>query len=195
MRALRTFRDLVRWVRADAVSRGVPNIARGVVFDPVFRFTVYLRFNEWLVNRGSSLAVRAVPTLVFRRLSVRLGFSVPPNVFGPGLAIVHYGTLIVSPDTRVGKNCRIHADVNIGGAVGFMDPAAAALAAPVIGDDCYIGPGAKIYGAIRIGNSCVIGANSVVNKSFDNDCVTIAGVPAKIIKHAGSDGMLFRGAS
>lgn len=54
------------------------------------------------------------------------------------------------------------------------------MGVPVIGDNCYIGPGAKLFGDIRIGNNVAIGANSVVNKSFE-DNVTIAGVPAKIV--------------
>lgn len=51
----------------------------------------------------------------------------------------------------------------------------------MIGNNCVIYPGAKIFGKITIGDNCIIGANAVVNKSFPNDCV-IGGVPAKIIK-------------
>ena len=54
--------------------------------------------------------------------------------------------------------------------------------APVIGDNVYIGPGAKIFGDITIGNNVSIGANAVVNRSFP-DNVIIAGVPAKVIKN------------
>jgi serine O-acetyltransferase len=56
-------------------------------------------------------------------------------------------------------------------------------AVPVIGDNCYIGPGAKLYGGIILGDNVAIGANSVVNKSFEGDCV-IAGVPAKVISNS-----------
>ena len=56
---------------------------------------------------------------------------------------------------------------------------------PIIGDNCFIGPGAKLFGRISIGNNVAIGANSVVNKSFP-DNVTIAGVPAKIVNHKGT---------
>jgi len=69
--------------------------------------------------------------------------------------------------------------VNIGTIPGSLD------SAPIIGDNIYIGPGAKLYGKITIPNGCVIGANSVVNKSFEEENVCIAGVPAKIIKHIG----------
>lgn len=111
----------------------------------------------------------------FRKNSVNLGFSIPINVFGPGLAIVHYGTIVVNPNAKIGSNCRIHADTNIGASGG-------SLKAPKIGNNVYIGPGAKIYGDIEIGNNIAIGANSTVNKSFLHDNSLIAGSPAKKIK-------------
>jgi serine O-acetyltransferase len=107
---------------------------------------------------------------------MRLGLSIPLNVFGPGLSIAHYGTIVVNRNAKVGKNCRIHVSVNIGEGKGEV---------PIIGDNVYIGPGAKIYGGITIGNNVTIGANAVVNKSFP-DNVTIAGIPAKVIADKGS---------
>ena len=62
------------------------------------------------------------------------------------------------------------ADVCIGSTSGINQAA-------IIGDNIYIGAGAKIIGDIRIGNDVCIGANSVVTKSFV-DTGTIAGVPA-----------------
>ena len=103
--------------------------------------------------------------------------------------------LIINPRSKIGKNCRIHAGVNIGGAGGFVnkfDPDK--IYAPILGDNCYIGPGAKLFGGIIIGANCVIGANSVVNKSFDKNGVTIAGVPAKIVSEKNSEGLLIYGA-
>ena len=52
---------------------------------------------------------------------------------------------------------------------------------PVIGDCVYIGPGSKLFGGIKIADNIMIGANAVVNKSFEDDSVIIAGVPAKIV--------------
>ncbi len=111
----------------------------------------------------------------FKKLSLKLGFSIPINVFGPGLAIVHYGTIVINSNTKVGKNCRIHACTNIGASGGKPE-------APQIGDNVYIGPGAKIYGDIELGNNIAISANAVVNKSFKKDNILLAGNPAKIIK-------------
>lgn len=187
--------DLWSYIKADGKSRGVGSLPLAYLVDPVFRFTVLLRINEYLINTNHSRLTRAVPHLLFKRLSIRLGFSVALNVFGPGLAIVHYGLLVVNPSARVGKNCRVHAGVNIGGAAGLVKEGDTTLRAPRIGDDCYIGPGAKIFGGVVIGHSCVIGANAVVNKSFDVSGVTIAGVPARIVSHSSSDGKVKLGAA
>lgn len=51
----------------------------------------------------------------------------------------------------------------------------------VICDNVWIGDGVVILPNVRIGHSCIIGANSVLTKSFPDNCI-IAGVPAKIIK-------------
>ena len=50
--------------------------------------------------------------------------------------------------------------------------------APVIGNDCFISPGAKIVGSVVIGNNVIIGANAVVTKSFPEGNCTLVGVPA-----------------
>jgi serine O-acetyltransferase len=64
---------------------------------------------------------------------------------------------------------------------------------PRIGDNCYLGPGAKLFGAIVIGDNTVIGANAVVNKSFPNGNVTLGGVPARIISEKSTAGLFVLG--
>ena len=41
------------------------------------------------------------------------------------------------------------------------------------------GPGAKLFGDIEIGPNTAIGANSVVNTSFPEGFMTVAGAPAR----------------
>ena len=60
----------------------------------------------------------------------------------------------------------------------------------VIGDNVYIGPGAKLFGPIQIGDNTVIGANAVVNKSFKEGNCTIVGVPAEIISMNTSENLI-----
>lgn len=51
----------------------------------------------------------------------------------------------------------------------------------LIGDNVWIGEGVVVLPNVSIGKNCIIGANSVVTKSFQDNCV-IAGNPAKLIR-------------
>ncbi|MDD5717338.1 MAG: DapH/DapD/GlmU-related protein [Sulfuricurvum sp.] len=54
--------------------------------------------------------------------------------------------------------------------------------APVtIGDNVWIGAGARIIGPVTIGNNVVIAANAVVNKDVESNTI-VGGVPAKVLK-------------
>lgn len=56
------------------------------------------------------------------------------------------------------------------------------VASPVtIGRGCWIGEKVSIMPGVVLGNKCVVGANSVVTKSFPDYCI-IGGIPARIIK-------------
>lgn len=50
-----------------------------------------------------------------------------------------------------------------------------------IGNNCFLGGGARILPGLRIGNNCIVGAGSVVTKDVPNNCI-VAGNPAKIIR-------------
>jgi len=138
------------------------------------RFQRRLRKIEYLNNVKKGNVIFRVYQLfleiINHRLAVKLGFSIPKNVFGAGLCIVHYGTIVVSPLAVIGENCRIHPSTSIGDYNGV----------PTIGKNVYIGPGAKLFGGIKIGDNVTIGANAVVNHDVPNN-VTVGGVPAKII--------------
>lgn len=156
--------------------------------DLIWTFQKLLRLHEYHLNCNRGVMGLFTKYLVhyrFRVLSVRLGYTIPPNVFGPGLSIAHRGTIVINSNARIGNNCRIHIDVNIG-AVGKSSQA------PMIGNNVYIGPGAKIFGDIKIGNNSLIGANAVVNKSFEEGNVVIGGVPAKVIGVSNVDDHLIR---
>lgn len=110
---------------------------------------------------------------------ILLGFSIPINVIEEGLCLYHYGYVVISRHAKIGKWCSIHSGVNIGQNWTADDT-------PEIGDYCFISPGAKLFGRIKLGNRIVIGANAVVNRSFEEDNITIAGIPAKKVKDTGN---------
>ncbi len=152
--------------------------------DRRFKFYKSLRLTEYYTNCRKDLPGRLIAKLLRLRhthLCDQYGWTIPINVFGEGLAIVHVGTIVVSGSARVGKNCRIHVCTNIGHA-----PCKEGDGAPTLGDNVYIGPGAKLYGAIHIGDHTAIGANAVVNSSFPEGNCAIGGVPARKISDKGS---------
>ena len=53
----------------------------------------------------------------------------------------------------------------------------------IAGDNLVMGIGSTLVGKIVLGNQVVVGAGAVVTKSFEEDHITIAGIPAKIISH------------
>lgn len=111
------------------------------------------------------------------RLGAKLGFIISAGCFGEGLKIEHYGSVIVNPKARIGKNCIIHGNCCIGSKGGYPDDS------PVIGDNVDIGQFAQILGGVRIADGVRIGAGAVVVNDIPEPGVTVAGVPARIIIH------------
>ena len=50
-----------------------------------------------------------------------------------------------------------------------------------IGRNCWLGNGAVVVAGVTLGDHVIVGANSVVTKSFPSN-VLIAGAPARIIR-------------
>jgi serine O-acetyltransferase len=179
--------DLKRFLDADRRSLGVAKRRNWLMINEIVVFQVRLRRLEYAINCNRNPFTLLLRRFLYKRIAVKLGFSISPNTIGPGLSIAHRGTIVVNGGARIGANCRIHTGVNIGTEAGKDD------AAPTIGDNCYIAPGAKIFGSIQIGPNTVIGANAVVNKSFPEGGQTIGGVPAKVISSKSSKGYLIEG--
>lgn len=109
------------------------------------------------------------------RLGSRLGFIISAGCFAEGLQIEHYGSIIVNPKARIGRNCKIHGNCCIGSTGGYPDDS------PIIGDNVDIGQGAQILGGIRIADGVKIGAGTVVVKDILEPGVTVVGVPGRIV--------------
>ena len=147
----------------------------------LYRYVKLMRKCEFYNNCSKNIFAIMWLKYRFKKVSERYGFSIGINTFGPGLKIIHKGTILVNPKAKIGANCRLNADVVIGTQFATNDKC------PTIGNNCFIAPGAKIIGQLKIGNDCLIGANAVVTKDVP-DNVTVGSVPFRIIKESGTRG-------
>ena len=175
---IKTKQDYKMYLLQDALALSETTRKRPRFFtDYIWRFQRILRKCEYQKTYTGLKKLLCMPLIIFNkirfnRMAVLLGFSIPLGIFEEGLSIAHYGNIVVSTEAKVGKNCRIHEGVNIGATNGSDK-------APVIGNNVFIGTGAKIIGDITVADDVAIGANAVVVKSITEPGTTWAGVPAK----------------
>lgn len=100
-------------------------------------------------------------------------FQMPGNYFQAIDAhlTIGKGTWIASNIGLITSNHAIH-NPKVRGKAGDIN----------IGENCWIGMNSVILPGVTLGNHTIVGAGSVVTKSFEGNCV-IAGNPAKIIRH------------
>lgn len=91
-----------------------------------------------------------------------------------------YQGINISGDAVIGKNCVIFQQVTIGSDT-LID--SSSFGSPIIGNNCYIGAGAKIIGKVSVGDNCRIGANAVVYKDVPPNSTVVSGGGMRVITH------------
>jgi serine O-acetyltransferase len=107
------------------------------------------------------------------------GVDMSGTEIGPGLFLSHGQGTILSAE-RIGANLQVHQGVTVG-----WDYRGDRR--PIIGDDVFIGAGAKILGAVTVGDGARIGANAVVVNDVPAGA-TAVGIPARCIVGPGAGG-------
>ena len=115
--------------------------------------------------------------LLFQMLSKRysiccsvLNVTLPISTkIGEGLIFPHAFPLVINPEAIIGKNCIIHPCVLIGRDRGKDG-------APIIGDNVFIGHGAKVIGNPHIGDWTFISPAAIITKDIPKGCLVGAGV-------------------
>lgn len=98
--------------------------------------------------------------------------------FGPGFVIIHSDGIVINGKVRGGSNVHLEHQVTIG------DNGAGS--SPVLGNDIYIGAGAKVIGPVAIGDGARVGANAVVVHDVQPE-TTVVGIPAKPVRRRGGE--------
>ena len=92
--------------------------------------------------------------------------------FGPGFVLIHATGVVINGGVRGGSNVKLEHQVTIG---------AERRQSPVLGDDLFVGAGAKIIGSVTIGTGARVGANAVVVKDVPPHS-TVVGIPARVVR-------------
>lgn len=122
---------------------------------------------------------------IFRFYSIFVGIEIHATAdIGKGMYIGHFGDIHIGP-VKMGEFCNISQGVTIG--MGRMETDRFGI--PTLGDNVYIGPGAKIFGNIVIGSNVSIGANAVVSKDIPDNAIVV-GNPGRIIGYQNKNIMI-----
>ena len=151
---------------------------------PGFHAVLVYRFGNWALGQRALVRMPLNIVYQFLNLLVRIcwGIEIPRAAsIGPGLYIAHLGGICVSRRAVIGRNCALSQQVTIGAA-----GEGARFGAPVIGDDVYIAPGARLYGRIRVGNNVKIGPNTVVGEDIPDNAVVALDPGYRIVSYRGN---------
>ena len=186
---IRNKKELLYYLSEDAKANSRKSTKPYLFGDEIWKYIRTMRLLDYsLHNRTFFNTLRATYyRLKLHRQSIRLGFSISYLAdIGPGFSIAHYGTIVISGNAKIGKNFRIQENTCIGATNGSNDAA-------IIGDNVFIGTGAKIIGKVSIANDVAIGANAVVVKSIEEPGTTWGGVPSRKLSNNDSHSNLAKG--
>ncbi|MCE9613194.1 MAG: serine acetyltransferase [Lentisphaerae bacterium] len=164
-------------VRAKAIwlygSGGAKHVLKALLTDGTFAMLMYR------MMQASQRAHLAPLAMIFNKLNGFFGRCIIGRGadFGPEFVLIHSYGVVINSAVRGGRGIKLEHLVTIG---------AERQAAPVLGDDVFVGAGAKIIGAVRIGSRTRLGANAVVNRDVPDDA-TAVGIPARIIERGAPD--------
>lgn len=154
--------------------------------DPAYWTMAVYRFGRWAMEARAP--VKPMASKVYGGLRLALELVTHNTIhreakIGEGFTLLHGGSVHIHPGSVIGERVTIMHEVTLG---TNTNPQRTDNGAPVIGDDVFIGAGAKILGPVRIGDGAVIAANSLVLADVPAGA-TAAGVPARILRFNGRD--------
>ncbi|MBI2760608.1 MAG: serine acetyltransferase [Chloroflexi bacterium] len=143
-------------------------IAFGLPFKSRILAVILFRLKQWFRQRHVPVLPAVCDRLAILGWNVAIGNH---TEIGAGLYLPH-GNVVIDGIVTIGRHCVIAPWVTIG--------VNGTVAGPTIGDNVFIGTGAKILGGIHIGDNVRIGANAVVLDDVPSGA-TVVGIPARVV--------------
>lgn len=138
------------------------------------------RLNRWRVP--------LVPRLISQISRFFTGIEIHPGAkIGRRFFIDHGMGVVIGETAEIGDDVLLYQGVTLGGTGNETGKRH-----PTLGSRIVVGTGAKILGSIRIGNDVRIGAGSVVVQPVP-DHSTVVGIPGRVVRTRGQDGVLEHG--
>jgi serine O-acetyltransferase len=130
----------------------------------IFRFGKRVQGIRFWLPRKVLLAVYFLLYKISEALSgIRISIY---SEIGPGLVVHNFGGVLIHG--RLGRNCTI-----VQGAQLLSRSDGKDSGWPTLGDDVYVGSGAKVLGNVHVGNNVRIGANAVVMADVPDDSLVM----------------------
>ena len=127
-----------------------------------------IRFQEWCARHKLPTFFAAKVLFYLFKIEVSKHAQI-----GAGLRLPHPMGIIIAPNTTLGEDCDLYADVRLVLSHGIKQ-------GPRLGRHVFLGDGAKVVGAVTIGDDAVIGVSSVVTKDVPSRVVAV-GIPARVV--------------
>ncbi len=132
------------------------------------------RRHHWLYTHGFKTLARWLA----KRMRVKMGADIhPAATIGRRFSIDHGVGVVIGGTTVIGDDCMLYQGVTLGMTTKQMG----GKRHPTLGNNVLVGAGATILGDITVGDNVRVGAGAVVLEDVPHD-VTVAGVPAKIVR-------------
>ena len=144
-----------------------------VLLCPSFKALIYYKISHYFYERKHLILARYISEKAKRKTGIEIH---PGATIGKRLFIDHGTGVVIGETAIVGNDVTLFHGVTLGGTGKEKGKRH-----PTIGNNVFIGSGAKVLGNIIIGNNVKIGANAVILKDVPSN-VTIVGVPGKIVK-------------
>jgi serine O-acetyltransferase len=154
-------------------------------FDP----TAKLLKAKSKIKKTDNKIILNLKLLRYAHLNFRIGSSIGYNAkFDEDPYFPHGArSIFISGGAHIGKHSIIFHEVTIG---SNTIPTSAGYGCPDIGDNCYIGAGAKVIGKVKIGNNVRIGAGAIVVKDVPDNSIVVA-QPVRIISKKNIDNTFY----